>query len=349
MAGEVPVTAAATSMAQRCAGWFRWACRLDVEAFKPGNVSLRSPGHGMTAAQFVTSADAAAPGLCRPGASLGARIEAATAASMAAAGCNTNLGIVLLVAPLVHALERLGGCAEPGPALRESLRAVLAATDVDDAAAAFRAIALAHPGGLGRVAEQDVRDAPSLDLRAAMALAAGRDLIARQYVNGHATVFEFAWPVFEAARHAAGAGGGSATAADPAGARALRHAMQHTYLRLLACGPDSHIVRKHGEGPAQYVIDEARTLLARWPSSGDAPVPGPAAQVSPPAADAGMAGSDAGADLSAELAAWDRSLKARGLNPGTSADLSVATAFVAAACDPVLGRRVLSAGAAGSL
>jgi triphosphoribosyl-dephospho-CoA synthase len=34
-------------------------------------------------------------------------------------------------------------------------------------------------------------------------------------------------------------------------------------------------------------------------------------------------------DADPAYAAWDRELKARGLNPGTSADLTVATLFVA--------------------
>ena len=33
-------------------------CELDVRAFKPGNVSLESPGHRMIAADFIKSAEA---------------------------------------------------------------------------------------------------------------------------------------------------------------------------------------------------------------------------------------------------------------------------------------------------
>ena len=47
-----------------------------------------------------------------------------------------------------------------------------------------------HPGGLGRVEREDVHQPPSLDLRSAMALAADRDSIARQYDNGFADLFE---------------------------------------------------------------------------------------------------------------------------------------------------------------
>ncbi|HSI59930.1 MAG TPA: triphosphoribosyl-dephospho-CoA synthase, partial [Ideonella sp.] len=168
---------------------FLRACALDVAVPKPGNVSLASPGHGMQAAQFLASAQAAAQALFRRGVPVGERIEAAMAASWAAAGCNTNLGILLLCAPVAVAVEH-----EPGPhtaaSLRGAIETVLAGLDRADAAAAFRGIALANPGGLGRADAQDVREAPSVTLREAMALAAGRDLIARQYLNGYAELFE---------------------------------------------------------------------------------------------------------------------------------------------------------------
>ena len=80
------------------------------------------------------------------------------------------------------------------PALRE----VMHSLTVADADAAFRAIALANPAGLGTVEEQDVHEAAAIDLRAAMALAADRDLIARQYANGYADLFEIGLPAWQA-------------------------------------------------------------------------------------------------------------------------------------------------------
>ena len=39
-------------------------------------------------------------------------------------------------------------------------------------------------------------------------------------------------------------------------------------------------------------------------------------------------------DRDPAFAQWDASLKARGLNPGTSADMSAGTAFLAGLCRP---------------
>ena len=88
---------------------FRAACELDVLAFKPGNVGVDSPGHGMTAQDFLTSAEVAAPHLAKRGLPLGERIYRAVEATRHAVACNTNLGIVLLAAPLIHAAQNRAG------------------------------------------------------------------------------------------------------------------------------------------------------------------------------------------------------------------------------------------------
>jgi triphosphoribosyl-dephospho-CoA synthase len=276
---------------------FVWACALDVGVRKPGNVSFASPGHAMTADQFIGSALAAAVPLFVSGTRVGARIEGAIQATRAAAGCNTNLGIVLLAAPLAAAVDpALGANREPtwtATRLRQRVERTLAALDVEDARAAYRAIALASPGGLGAAAQQDVRDEPSVDLRSAMRLAADRDDIARQYDNGYADVFEVGLVQFGRWSDSPGL------------------AMLAAWLELLARRLDSHIVRKHGPALAQSVTEEAARRLGAWKSTGQ-----------PPADE--------------DLAHWDGRLKSAGINPGTTADLAVAAAFAAAITDPRL-------------
>ena len=275
---------------------FLWACGLDVAVRKPGNVSHASPGHGMQAEQFLVSAHAAVGPLFACGQPVGARIEAAVAATRAAVGCNTNLGILLLCAPLAAALERSAG--NSPVALQAACRAVLATLDVADARAAYRAIALANPGGLGRAGAQDVAATPTVDLVAAMGLAAARDSIARQYANGYADVFDC----------------GLAALAVPGGR--LSGAVQAAFLSFLAGWPDSHVVRKLGAAPAQTVTADAGVWL-------------------------GQLRADPAAGEVAAFAAWDESLKAFGINPGTSADLTVCALFAAALSRPdVIGMRI---------
>lgn len=306
--------------ARRARAAFVAACRLDVLVCKPGNVSAASPGHGMTATQFIASAEAAAAPLFAVGASVGERIERAAAASWAHAGCNTNLGIVLLCAPLAAAHERRGmhaaaaqerrgagasaahqrravpAAATPAgvprqDTLRAAVEATLSALDLDDARATYRAIAAANPGGLGRAPREDVRAEPGVDLRTAMRLAADRDSIARQYDTGFAEVFE--------AVDSLQSPGFSLMASEP-GPVEQRHVLR-LYLHWLARWPDSHIVRKHGLPVAHSVMAAAQA----WRDRSEAAEP-------------------------SELVEWDRALKARHINPGTSADLTVATLLAAA-------------------
>jgi len=271
-----------TSPAGRIAAAFTWACVAELEAPKPGNVHVFADGHRMTTDQFVRSAEAAAVPLSAPGSRVGARILDAVEATLAAVGANTNLGIVLLCAPLAAAAD-----AESSE-LRAALANVLKALDIGDADLAFRAIVRAAPAGLAHSARHDVFEPASVTLLAAMTEAADRDRIARQYAGNFADVFELGLPLLAAALR---------QYADP------KWATVAAYLGFLAAFPDSHISRKHGAQTAEEVRRQAATLQASWRSAGHPD------------------------RLLPELMAWDAALKADGVNPGTSADLTVATLF----------------------
>ena len=52
----------------------RDACLRELRALKPGNVHIHAPGHGMTAADFETSAEAVAYVFTLPHLAVGERI-----------------------------------------------------------------------------------------------------------------------------------------------------------------------------------------------------------------------------------------------------------------------------------
>mgnify|MGYP003694220597 CR=1 FL=1 len=85
-----------------------------------------------------------------PALSVGARIFEAIRRTREAVDCNTNLGIVLLCAPLAQAALSSGK-----ESLRDRVRWVLEKLDVADAEQAFAAIRLAEPGGLGTAPQHD--------------------------------------------------------------------------------------------------------------------------------------------------------------------------------------------------
>ena len=258
---------------------FLAACRAELEALKPGNVHVHGGGHGMSVEDFEASAAAAAPHIAKRGAGIGARILGAVEATWEAVGQNTNLGIILLAAPLAAGAERANGAG-----LRASLQSVLAGLTREDAALCFRAISLANPGGLGNFGDHDVREPARISLLEAMRLAADRDRIASQYASGYADIFDLGIPAAQ-------------EAASPAEAAA------QAYWRFFTTIPDSHIARKFGEAKAKAVHKLAREIDKTLAKTAD------------------------GRARTLILLKLDARLKAEGLNPGTSADLTVATLF----------------------
>jgi triphosphoribosyl-dephospho-CoA synthase len=266
------------------------ACDDELVALKPGNVHIYGDGHGMTVAEFRTSARAAAPAIARAGKRVGERVLDATKATWKITHCNTNLGIVLLCAPLARAAEEAaGGGPLDATTLETTTNRVLDALTVTDAERAYRAISWANPGGLGTAADQDVRAAPSVTLREAMALAKDRDRIARQYATGFRDLFTFALPHLTQAL---------------ASGRPRDSSTTGLFLAILGRWPDSHLVRKFGDAVAQSVTREGHHYDSLFRRAPEAP------------------------GLRDDLLAWDHRLKADGFNPGTTADLTVATLFL---------------------
>lgn len=261
---------------------FREACELDVQAFKPGNVGIESPGHGMTAQDFLLSAEVAAPHVADRALKIGERIYRAIEATRQAVACNTNLGIVLLATPLIHAAQNRSA----DQSLADALRASLECFDLEQTDWVYRAIRLAAPGGLGKSNRHDVNDAPKAPLLTAMREASRRDCIARQFANGYADLFHAATTTLVAAR---------------ARSNLEERQMTELFLGFLADYPDSHVQRKFGAVAAEGVRQMARLCLAE------------------------VRRCDSWRESRAQLEQLDRMLKTAGINPGTSADLSVAT------------------------
>lgn len=221
------------------------AALLEASAPKPGNVGRHHDFGDTSFDDFLLSAAAIGPALGEAGTlGVGAAALRAIAETRRWVRTNTNLGIVLLFAPLARAAALDGG------PLRRRLAAVLAELTVADAEAAYAAIRAASPGGLGAAPEQDVRGTPTVSLLEAMRLAADRDSIAREYVTDFALTLETGLP---ALRRARGAG-----APWPA-------AVLEAFLALLAAAPDTLIARKRGRAAAAEASREAGRVLACGP------------------------------------------------------------------------------------
>jgi triphosphoribosyl-dephospho-CoA synthase len=213
----------------------------------------------------------------------------------------TGLNTNLGIVLLCVPLAAAAGAAIGKADLPARLKSVLAGLDRDDAANVFQAIVRASPAGLGRAEEQDVSAPPTATLREAMALAASRDRIARAYVTDYEEIFEFGLPQLEHARRHA---------------EGEDEAITTLHMSYLAAFADSHIVRKHGAEAARRVQEAARNRERFWRPA-------------------------ASRDTFAELLDFDRELKAKGYNPGTTADFVVATLYA----DTLISPGVIKCGA----
>lgn len=267
---------------------YRRACMTELQAIKPGNVHVFADGHGMTVYDFIKSADATAAVIAQADLSVGERILLAVQATQSAVAMNTNLGLILLCAPLIQAA--LSPSTEFD--LPQGLTAVLNALSVEDGRLAASAILMAKPAGLGHVPKHDVQAVIDVSLKQMMVTAAENDRIAWQYAHDYQGVFNLGLPRFVSAKQAW---------QEQAKNDSEAWAATAVYLTFLAHYPDSHIVRKHGMALAKKISLEAQAIEADYAKASNPKL------------------------MQKELLAWDASLKQRNINPGTSADLTVAT------------------------
>lgn len=264
------------------AAQIRTACVLECAARKPGNVHPGASFADLTFADFVRSAEISAPILAESRSrGVGRAILDAVTATRTGVATNTNLGMLLLLAPLA--------AIPPGTRCCDGIAPVLAGLTMTDTKWIYEAIRLANPGGLGSVESQDVSQAPTVPIVAAMALAADRDLVARQYAREFEDVL--VW-------------GSGALLRRLQEGQDWETAVVGTQLEGMARTPDSLIRRKCG---AQVAVESqrraGRVLEAGWPNSAEARI------------------------SLQEFDRWLRG-DGHKRNPGTTADLIAASLFV---------------------
>lgn len=224
----------------------RWACFAEATALKAGNVHPNASFADMTYQSFLDSALAIEADLEQAAKlGVGQTVLNCVRATRAKVGSNTNLGIVLLLAPMCATKAH-----EPW---EQGVRRVLANMTHRDATLVYEAIRMAEPGGLGRIDEGDVHQPPpAMSLLEAMQLAADRDAIARQYVSGFQQILHQVAPSLANHRRQG---------------LSLLDAIVKAHLELIASG-DTLIQRKCGAAMMRQAGDLAQsTLAAGWPAT----------------------------------------------------------------------------------
>jgi len=214
-------------------------------------------------------------------------------------GGNTNLGSVLLLAPLSVAAGAASslGMMTPG-GIRKEVDRVVHGTTARDAVKVYEAINVARPGDLRPVSELDVNSEVSrnqilernIPLYKILEISSSWDNISKELVSDMRVTFEIGHPTFVK------------TLGET---QDINIATVHTFLAILSKELDSLVVRKKGESAARDLSKRAKEIL-----------------------DAGGLASGRGKRM---VQSFDEDLAKEGnrLNPGTTADLTCSSIMVA--------------------
>ena len=259
---------------------------------KPGNVDRARDLADLRFEHFLAGAVGARPGFERAAAGdpLGEAFEAAVAGMSEQSGGNTQFGCLLLVTPLVRA-----AAADDRTLTPEGVAAVCEATTVDDAAGFYRAfehvdVAVADPP----------EGMDSLDVRR------GADAVPALREHGVT--------LFEVMRESAAPVDDRGTPGD-ANAREWVEGFPRTFRAAEAIAGDDGPIVDRAARTFLDLLAEAEDTLVRTQHG-----PEVAREVRERAAEI---------DSLDEAAAWADELVERGINPGTTADVTAAALFVA--------------------
>lgn len=277
---------------------FEIACLIEAASPKPGNVYPGRSFSDLHYRDFLISAVAASDAFLQVNRkTTGQIILEAVENTHFYIDSNTNLGIILLCAPIAAAFGQIKEkyCIEELSeeklieVLRRKLKSVMNGLTEADAEAAYKAINLSKAGNLAEVKEADIKEEVNISLLAAMKLAEDRDNIAAEYVRGFAVTFDFSYPKLK----------DNMLYFDD-----IESAVVQTYLEMLSRYRDSLIFRKHGSKTADLISNKALKIV-----------------------DSGGMKSEEGRQMTEE---FDRYLRNRDekINPGTTADLITAALFL---------------------
>lgn len=168
-------------------------------------------------------------------------------------GGNTHLGAILLTIPLAAAAGSLDGRVK-ALSLRRAAVSTLKGLGSPDTIQIFRAIEYVRPGGLGRVPFLDVTSPETyvyLRRRRAGLLEAlepyrGRDMVADELLDGYPLVFDVCLKTLLGCWEGAGS---------------FEKACVNALLAVMACRPDTHIVRRRGVWVARIAQSMAEAAL----------------------------------------------------------------------------------------
>ena len=172
--------------------------------------------------------------------------------------------------------------------LLKKIKSLIKKQNIKNSIPIFKAISLTSPGGLGFSKKYDVNEPSNTNLYKAMEFAKEKDLIARQYCNGFKDIYKIGIPAYKIFYNKWGK---------------VDWALTGVYLTFLKKFNDSHIVRNKGNKIATSIKKEAKKYYFFLKNNKSL------------------------TKIKKKLLVFDKKLKSKRINPGTTADLTVATLF----------------------
>ena len=263
---------------------YLFSCKKDIELIKPGNVNLLSSHKDTKAQDYLDSAILSSKELFNQNYSLGKRILESVNVTRSQVNVNTNLGIILLCAPVIQSYIDFNNLD-----LREGIKRTLSTTSIKDTHDLCAAINISSPGGLGDSDMYDTASYPNASIKQIMDYSQEYDRISYQYSHNFSDIFDFIIPKLEFLNQRY---------------ESLDISLSLLFIEILAKIPDSHISRKFGDKIAKKTSNNAHDLLKILDREYDPDY------------------------LAKALNNLDYEYKKKGINPGTTADLLVASLMI---------------------
>ena len=263
---------------------YLFSCKKDIELIKPGSVNLLSSHKDTKAQDYLDSAILSSKELFNQNYSLGKRILESVNVTRSQVNVNTNLGIILLCAPVIQSYIDFNNLD-----LREGIKKALSTTSIKDTHDLCAAINISSPGGLGDSDMYDTASYPNASIKQIMDYSQEYDRISYQYSHNFSDIFDFIIPKLEFLNQRY---------------ESLDISLSLLFIEILAKIPDSHISRKFGDKIAKKTSNNAHDLLKILDREHDPDY------------------------LAKALNNLDYEYKKKGINPGTTADLLVASLMI---------------------
>tara|TARA_B100000029_G_C17604242_1_gene966868 strand:+ start:5756 stop:6613 length:858 start_codon:yes stop_codon:yes gene_type:complete len=264
----------------------KFVCDIEMKSLKPGNVHKYSNSFDMDTRDFFKSSLIISKTLTEKKFNLGEKIFFSAEKIKNKIKKNTNLGIILMLAPIIKIVENEGIINKKK--LVAKIKYLIKKQDINNSINIYKAISLTSPGGLGCSKKYDVNELPKTKLYKVMRFAKNKDLISKQYYNGYKEITNIGLPTYKKFYKKWGK---------------IEWAFTGVYLNFLRKFNDSHIVRRNGLKIAKKVRNDANKYYNILENDNKL------------------------IKIKEKLLIFDKELKSKHINPGTMADLSVATVF----------------------